>query len=164
MNPIETVSNNLEIDFVDETYNGPTEQEIEDQMIERDIERCDADLRGENGPEAKAARMALIRHQTSETQEILARAQYHSDLTDALGSPVLAQACLDHGKHSYTLKLRSGEELVFNEASWHDNGWLTLDGAFSGDYRKSSTSDAVRYSVDVRLAEIIWVLRNPSGL
>jgi len=42
--------------------NGPSEQEIEDQMIEAQIERQEEDLRGENGPEAQREAEEAIRH------------------------------------------------------------------------------------------------------
>jgi hypothetical protein len=105
-----------------------------------------------------------MRKRDLEIQMLIAQDQHHREMTDELGSPVLASACLEPRKHAYVLKLKSGEELMFSEATWHGNGWLTLEEAFSHAMNPESFINGhVRSGLDVRLKDISWVMRNPSG-
>jgi len=126
--------------------NGPTEQEIKDQMIERYIERQEEDMCGVNG-------------------EWLRTEEENRHLEQALGSPALAKACLDD--FDYALRLKSGEVIRFACAEWHGNGWLTLNGIdpaedFRPPHRQDLPFPAAR-GVDVRLDDILWVMDAPCG-
>jgi hypothetical protein len=125
--------------------NDPTDQEIEDQMIERYIERHEEDMCGVN----------------DERLRILARRH----LEQALGSPALVKACLDY--FDYALRLKSGEVIRFTDAEWRGNGWLTLNGVdpdedFRSPHRQDLPFPAAR-GVDVRLDDILWVMDAPCG-
>lgn len=105
-----------------------------------------------------------MRKRDFEIQRLLTIDQHHCELTEALGSPVLARACLEPSKHAYVLKLKSGEELMFSEATWHGNGWLTLEDAFSHAINPESfINGQVRSGLDIRLKDVSWVMGNPSG-
>jgi hypothetical protein len=99
-----------------------------------------------------------------EFQRLLKLDQHHRELTEALGSPVLVRACWVPSKHAYVLKLKSGEELLFTKVTWHGNGWLTLEDAFSHAINPESfINGQVRSGLDVRLKDVSWVMDNPSG-
>lgn len=108
--------------------------------------------------------MNIMGKRQLEIQTLIAQDQHHAELTEVLGSPTLARACLEPRKHGYVLKLKSGEELMFSELTWHENGWLTLEDLFSHAHNSESfISGQVRSCLDVRLKDISWVMRNPSG-
>lgn len=114
--------------------------------------------------EAASEMNAAIKQRELEIQTLIAQDQHHAELTEVLGSPTLARACLEPRKHGYVLKLKSGEELMFSELTWHENGWLTLEDLFSHAHNPESfISGQVRSCLDVRLEDISWVMRNPSG-
>jgi hypothetical protein len=146
--------------------NGPTDQEIEDDEIDRAIERSEEALRGEHGEEAKreeeARLVAYDAARRKRDEEELRK------LEKDLGSHALAKACTD--SFDYALKLKSGEVIRFQEATWHGNGWLTLGGIIDGsddDDRKLREVPGLPYpadrGVDVRLEEILWVMDAPCG-
>ena len=147
--------------------NGPTSQEMEDDEIDRAIEYTEEALRGEHGEEAKLQEEARLadydktRRQRESSEEELRK------LEKDLGSPALAKACVD--SFDYALKLKSGEVIRFQDATWLGNGWLTLRRITddSGDKRRLLDAPGLPYpagrGVDVRLEEILWVMDAPCG-
>lgn len=150
-----------------DSNNGPTDQEIEDDEIDRDIERSEEALRGEHGDEAKLREEARLAAYYKTRRERESEEEEQRKLEKDLGSPALAKACMD--SFDYALKLKSGEVIRFQEATWHGNGWLTLGGITddSGDNRKLHEVPDLPYpadrGVDVRLEEILWVMDAPCG-
>ena len=156
--------------------NGPTDLEIEDleidRQIDRQIEYSEEAFRGEHGEEAQREEVARRKAFQLEQQAKLAsrkeeeaRELETNRLTDALGSPALVKACQDN-YFDYALKLKSGEVIRFKGAVWRGNGWLTLtDVVQEIDMpvgQKELPYPAAR-GVDVRLESILWVMDAPCG-
>lgn len=158
----ETYSNHAAIDFADPPYDGPTDQQIEDEEIERDIERWEEDLRGENGPEAQAKAQAQSSANLREMAAQRHRWEQGRKLMAIFGSPALAKAVED--EFDYALKLKSGEVIRFTLATLNPHGWITLHGVTRDDM---TTGHSLPYpagrGVDVRLDEILWVMDAPCG-
>jgi len=80
-----------------------------------------------------------------------------------VGSNALAKACIDNC-FDYAVKLRTGEVIRFTGAEIISNEWihLTLDSCL-----KQKTDYMVAYSaergIDVRIADIVWVMDAPEG-
>jgi hypothetical protein len=79
-----------------------------------------------------------------------------------VGSHALAKACSDN--FDYALKLRTGEVIRFSEARLISSGWIHLD-VMEPDCQPAGPSlpyPADR-GVDVRIADIVWVMDAPEG-
>lgn len=75
------------------------------------------------------------------------------------GSSALAKACSDK-PFQYALKLRTGEIIQFTGATLVTEEWITLE-------LDSGASSALPFpcerGIDVRIADIVWVVDAPYG-
>ena len=80
-----------------------------------------------------------------------------------VGSDALAKACFDNC-FDYALKLRTGEVIRFTGAEIINNEWihLTLD-SWLKQAPENRLPFTVERGVDVRLADIVWVMDAPEG-
>lgn len=80
-----------------------------------------------------------------------------------VGSDALTKACHDNC-FDYAAKLRTGEVIRFCGASVINSEWIHLDLV---SYLKQPTLNRLVYpaerGVDVRLADIVWVMDAPEG-
>jgi hypothetical protein len=80
-----------------------------------------------------------------------------------LGSKALAKACVDN-PFNYALKLRTGEVIAFCGAEIISPGWVRLE-VFPMECQPDG--HALPYpadrGVDVRVADIVWVMDAPEG-
>lgn len=144
--------------------NGPTDHEIEDMEIERQIEYAEEKFRGEHGEEAQREEAAQRQATIARLREEKGHEEEAKRLTAELGSPALAKACMD--SFDYALKLRSGEVVRFTDATCHANGWITLQGVEQCDPALTVEQELpfpAPRGVDVRLTDVIWVMDAPCG-
>jgi hypothetical protein len=79
-----------------------------------------------------------------------------------LGSHALAKACSD--PFDYALKLRTGEVIRFVEARIISPGWINLDVVPAHrDRAGNNLPYPAGRGVDVRIADIVWVMDAPEG-
>ena len=79
-----------------------------------------------------------------------------------LGSHALAKACSD--PFDYALKLRTGEVIRFAEARIISPGWINLDVVPAHwDQAGNNLPYSADRGVDVRIADIVWVMDAPEG-
>ena len=80
-----------------------------------------------------------------------------------LGSQALTKACLDN-YFDYALKLRTGEVIRFTGARVISPEWIHLDATplYGGAEHNGLPYKADR-GVDVRIADIVWVMDAPEG-
>jgi hypothetical protein len=79
-----------------------------------------------------------------------------------LGSSALAKACSD--PFDYALKLRTGEVIRFTEARIISSGWVHLDVVPAHwDQEGNNMPYPADRGVDVRIADIVWVMDAPEG-
>ena len=82
--------------------------------------------------------------------------------TTMLGSSALAKACVDH--FDYALKLRTGEVIRFTDAKIIRPGWIHLDVTpLYGCPESNGLPFPADRGVDVRIADIVWVMDAPEG-
>jgi hypothetical protein len=87
--------------------------------------------------------------------------QLEKILTSLIGSEALAKACVD--PFDYALKLRTGEVIRFERARMLDPRWIHLSlGDWEQDAVKILPYKADR-GVDIRVADIVWVMDAPEG-
>lgn len=83
--------------------------------------------------------------------------------TAMFGSSALAKACLDNF-FDYALKLRTGEVIRFTGAKMISPGWIHLDVM---PKQCQPTNNGLPFpadrGVDVRIADIVWVMDAPEG-
>lgn len=78
-----------------------------------------------------------------------------------VGSSALTKACFD--VFDYALKLRTGEVIRFSDATVLCKDWIHLDlSAFDQPEKDGVPFKAVR-GMDVRIADIVWVMDGPEG-
>ena len=147
----------------DKDNDHPTEQQLEDEMIERDIEYMDEAFRGEHGEKAQQEEINRRRLNHERTQRKERREQNINQLSLSLGSPALVRSCID--PFDYSLRLKSGEAIRYEYATWHENGWLTLHGIEIQEDMplENQLPFLAMCGVDVRLEDILWVMDSPSG-
>ena len=80
-----------------------------------------------------------------------------------LGSHALAKACHDDG-FDYALKLRTGEVIRFMGAKILTPEWIHLDVMSMSDQPEDNYLPyKADRGVDVRIADIVWVMDAPEG-
>ena len=80
-----------------------------------------------------------------------------------LGSHALTKACHDDG-FDYALKLRTGEVIRFMGAEIISPEWIRLEVAHqSCQSDENSLPYKADFGVDVRIADIVWVMDAPEG-
>jgi hypothetical protein len=153
-----------------ENDNGPSDDEIEDEMIERDIEHQDAVARGEeDGPPVDLDSLRLLsssaRQHDLEEKRLIAK----------LGSKDLAKSVMD--EFDYMLRLRTGEVIRYRSADIVSEDWIHLCGGMWWPESDLGMSDQVPWNergkdfndnaaqfargIDVRLSDIVWVMDAP---
>jgi hypothetical protein len=75
-----------------------------------------------------------------------------------LGTAVLAKACQD--EFSYAMKLRTGEVILFSGATVLNREWVNLNIGHP-TVREDGLPFTSERGIDVRLADIVWVMDNP---
>ena len=80
-----------------------------------------------------------------------------------LGSQHLVKACLDH--FDYAIKLRTGEVIRFHEAKVLNKEWLHLNlcNLASDQPAENRLPYPAERGIDVRIADIVWVMDAPEG-
>lgn len=80
-----------------------------------------------------------------------------------LGSYALTKACLDD-YFDYALKLRTGEVIRFTGAKVISPEWIHLDATpLYGQEENNGLPFPADREVDVRIADIVWVMDAPEG-
>ncbi len=87
----------------------------------------------------------------------------HEKLSRILvGSDALAKACGD--EFDYALKLRTGEVIRFTGARVISSGWIHLDVMrHMHQPEKNRLPYKADRGIDVRIADIVWVMDAPEG-
>jgi hypothetical protein len=95
--------------------------------------------------------------------EQIAWQQFEELATTMLGSSALAKACVDNG-FDYALKLRTGEVIRFTGAKVISPGWIHLDATpLYGRPEDNGLPFPADRGIDVRIADIVWVMDAPEG-
>lgn len=80
-----------------------------------------------------------------------------------VGSNALAKACIDCS-FDYAVRLRTGDVIRFVGAEIINSEWIHLD---LGDWLDQPKSNGLAYparrGIDVRIADIVWVMDAPEG-
>ena len=97
-------------------------------------------------------------------QHAMMKAEENSKLVQIIvGSNALAKACTDCS-FDYAVRLRTGDVIRFIGAEIINNEWIHLD---LGDWLDQPTSNKLAYpakrGIDVRIADIVWVMDAPEG-
>lgn len=81
-----------------------------------------------------------------------------------VGSPALAKACFD-SPFDYALRLRTGEVIAFSGASVVNREWVHLEAKPPDEQPEGGHRIAypAARGVDVRMADIVWVMDAPNG-
>jgi hypothetical protein len=84
-------------------------------------------------------------------------------IQEIVGSEALGKACMDN-PFDYAARLRTGEVIRFGGAKVINREWihLVLDSYHSQPVANRLAFPAIR-GVDVRLADIVWVMDAPEG-
>jgi hypothetical protein len=84
-------------------------------------------------------------------------------LRKTTGSHALAKACMDN-PFDYALKLRTGEVIEFSGAAILNNEWVHLSVKPMCEQPKTNRlAYPAERGMDVRLADIVWVMDAPHG-
>ncbi len=81
--------------------------------------------------------------------------------TAILGSPALVKACFD--TFDYALKLRTGQVIRFGSARIINTEWVHIDLEGLDQKPGFSLEFPADRGVDVRIADIVWVMDAPEG-
>jgi hypothetical protein len=80
-----------------------------------------------------------------------------------VGSNALAKACVDCS-FDYAVRLRTGDVIMFVGAEIINSEWIHLDVAEWLDQPKSNgLAYPAKRGIDVRIADIVWVMDAPEG-
>jgi len=80
-----------------------------------------------------------------------------------LGSKALAKACVDN-PFDYALKLRTGEVIRFCGATIIDAAWIHLEVySMAAQPHRFRIPFPAKRGIDVRIADIVWVMDAPGG-
>lgn len=83
-------------------------------------------------------------------------------ISTIVGSEALTKACYD--PFDYALKLRTGEVIAFTEAKVINSEWIHIEvqPRDNQPFHNRLPFPAIR-GMDIRLADIVWVMDAPSG-
>ena len=79
-----------------------------------------------------------------------------------IGSEALAKACYDH-PFDYALKLRTGEVIRFYEARVINPEWIHIEFNTSDQLPEKRIPYLGERGIDIRIADIVWVMDAPEG-
>jgi hypothetical protein len=100
---------------------------------------------------------------TSHSEERCIEDDYNDLMLMLVGSHALAKACQDD-HFDYALKLRTGEVIRFTGATMISPGWIHLEARpLYGSSKNNGLPFPADRGVDVRIADIVWVMDAPEG-
>ena len=79
-----------------------------------------------------------------------------------IGSEALAKACYDN-PFDYALKLRTGEVIRFYEARVINPEWIHIEFIPSDQLPEKRIPYLGERGIDIRIADIVWVMDAPEG-